>query len=80
MARIEKILREYGSVQAYRDHIEEIKRQQEEDMELFLAKERERKAQEEAEQKKKNAKNSLENKMRVARWMGNYDNKTKEII
>ena len=50
------------------------------DKEAFLQKERERKAQEEAEKKKKNAKNSLENQLKVTRWMSNYDNKTNEII
>ena len=60
--------------------MEEKKREFENDKAAFLKKEQERKAQEEAAKKKDNAKNSLENKLRVERWMANFDKKVFEIV
>ena len=37
-------------------------------------------ANQEAERKQQNAKNSLENQLKVARWLGNYEEKTIEIL
>ena len=44
MAKIEEILSQYGSIEAYKEYIEERKRQYAEDREMMLQREKERKA------------------------------------
>ena len=43
MDRIQKIVDQYGSIQAYKDYVENMRKQLEEDREAFLKKEREKK-------------------------------------
>ena len=80
MQRLQCILDEYGSIEKYKEHLADLRSKHEGEMANALLKEQERKAQEEAERKKKNAKNSLENQLKVARWLGNYESKTVEIL
>lgn len=77
---MEAILREHGSIQNYKIYLAEIKRQYAEDMASVLQKEEEKKAKEAADKRAQNEKNSMENQLKVARWMNDYDQISKEII
>ena len=77
---MEKVLLKYGSIEAYQEHVRFQKAQYENDKAAFLKKEQDRIAMEKAKEKKSNEKNSMENQLRVARWMSNYDTKIKEIV
>ena len=61
MEKIERVLREYGSIQAYREYVADQRRQYENDKAAFLKKEQEKKAQEEAARRKANERNSEAN-------------------
>lgn len=80
IARLESIINEFGSLEAFKEHIEQVKMQHADDLANAMLKEQERREAAEKEQKKKNAKNSEENKQKVKRWLGNYEKKTIEII
>ena len=58
---MEAILREHGSIQAYKEYLDQIKRQYAEDMASALKKEEEKKAKEAADKRAQNEKNSMEN-------------------
>ena len=49
-------------------------------MASVLQKEEEKKAKEAADKRAQNEKNSMENQLKVARWMNDYDQISKEII
>lgn len=61
MQRVQEIIDQYGSVEAYQTHLEEMKTQHADVMANARQKEVDRKAHEEEERKKMNAKHSLEN-------------------
>ena len=78
--KLKTVIDKYGSVEKFRQFVQDMQAKASEDMEEFL-KERERQKKfAEAKARAKNKKDNLQDKLRTERWISNYENTVKEII
>ena len=78
--KINQIVEEYGSMEAYVAYVTEIKKKNAEDAAEILRREREERLRQEEREAKANDKQLKEAKMRVVRWMDNYTKADKEVL